>query len=284
MKSARYCLTVLTALSVAFVLTVSGCGGGTKTEPKSGGGKKSASKSRGRKTIEVAGFGNLKGRVTYNGSGEPTVQMLKPTKDQDKCPAEVPGPGWYVKSDNKGVRYALVFLKPPKGARMPKPKSDALPEGLDEVVVIGQPHCQFEPRVVCLHPKQKIQFINDSDPGIAHDSNLSGATFNYTKTLPPGEKTEPIDVPPFDRAPYGVSCGIHTGFMSAFVWKMSHPWAVVTDADGNFEIKDAPVPKDGKMILAVWHEMLPGNHFMDIGEVDLKVGETVTKDIGIPNK
>jgi hypothetical protein len=268
----------------AFVLTL-GCGGGTDTgTQKAGATKKETTKTGASKAAEakVAGWASaIKGRVTYNGDDPPGPKMLAPTKDQDKCPAQVPAEGWYVNPENKGLQYAVVFLKPPAGVRMPKPRS----EGEAGVVEMGQPHCQFEPRVIVLKPTQKIVFLNDSNPPIAHDSNLSGITFNYQKTLPPGQKTDPIDPDPSDRSPYKVSCAIHAGFMGAYVWRPTHPWMTVTDKDGNYELKDVPVLEGGqKFILAVWHEMLPGDHTMDIGEIDAKPDETVTKDFALPKK
>jgi hypothetical protein len=283
MRRLAWCFAPPMVAAVALAL---GCGSGDSGAPKAvtaKTGQPKAAKTATGKAAEVAvvGWSTIKGRVTYNGDEKPGPKYLQPTKDQDKCPKEVPGEGWYVNEENKGLQYAVVFLKPPAGARMPKPKG----EGEAGNVEVGQPHCQFEPRVVVLKPWQKLVFINDSDPGIAHDSNLSGVTFNYQKTLPPGQRTDPIDPDPSDRSPYKVSCAIHAGFMGAYVWRPSHPWMTVTDKDGNYELKDVPVLEGGrKMILAVWHEMLPGDRTMEIGEVDANPDEVVTKDFAIPKK
>jgi len=274
------------ALSAAFgMVLLSGCGGGGSspapvTKKTEGGAKPTAAGKT--EAAAVAGYATaLKGKVTYNGDDKPGPKMLVPTKDQDKCPKEVPAEGWYVNEANKGLQYAVVFLKPAPGTKLPKPKA----EGQPGIVEVKQPHCQFEPRVIALKPTDKIVFVNDSDPAIAHDSNLAGVSFNYQKTLPPGQKTDPIDPDPSDKSPYKLSCAIHTGFMGAYIWRPTHPWMAVTDKDGNFEIKDVPVLEGGKkMILAVWHEMLPGDHTMDIGEIEVKPNEEATKDFAIPKK
>ena len=42
-----------------------------------------------------------------------------------------------------------------------------------------------------------------------------------------------------------------TTWMNGYVWTFDHPYAATTDADGKFEIKNAPA---GKWRLVVWHE------------------------------
>jgi len=299
MRTPVWLKTALLSGACLALVTFPGCGGSSenqevknakpragkeKSPSGSGGGESTGTSNKGgpKKDYKVAGYApSLKGRVTYNGDGKPEVKMLKPVKDETKCPPEVPAEGWYVKEDNKGVKYAMVFLKPPKDGRMPKPGPNA-EKPAKEVIEMAQPKCQFEPRVIALHPAQKLVFINDSMPGIAHDSNLKGKT-DFGKTLNPGEKTAPIDPDPDDGNPYKVSCNIHQGTMSAYVWRPSHPYAVVTDEDGNFELKDVPVLEGWKMILALWHETLPADsrNVKEIGDLDLKVDEPATKDIAI---
>ena len=48
----------------------------------------------------------------------------------------------------------------------------------------------------------------------------------------------------------GVNCGIH-GWMKGFIWVFDNPYFAVTDADGKFEIKNAP---SGPVNLVVWQE------------------------------
>lgn len=289
----RRLLLMLAPLTAVGLLTLSGCGGqpsspvaGTGSGKPAGGGKTAGGKTE---AAAVSGYAAaLKGKVTYNGDDKPGAKMLAPSKDQDKCPKEVPAEGWYVNPESKALQYAVVFLKPPAGVKMPTkfgPNTDKAPAG-KEILEVAQPHCQFEPRVMVLHPGQKLRFINDSDPAIAHDSSMKGVTWSYgPETLPAGGKTKDLNPDASDKNPYKVSCNIHTGSMSGYIWRPTHPWMAVTDKDGNFEIKDVPVLEGGKkMILAVWHEMLPGDGTMEIGEVDVKANEPATKDFAMPKK
>lgn len=109
----------------------------------------------------------LRGQVRYDGSQPPSIRMLKPTKHQELAPPEVPGEGWYVDPESRGVRFAVVFLRPPTGKPLPAPSPEALalPPGSDgqplEVQTLRMPNAQYEPRVLCLHPRQKLKLVND---------------------------------------------------------------------------------------------------------------------------
>jgi hypothetical protein len=240
-------------------------------------------------TLEATAFtATVKGRVTYNGTEPPKVQMYKTSESIRKyCPPEVPTRGWYCdgSSDKKGVRYAVVFLKPADNLKMPRLSDAQLePPAGQKVIEIGQPRCQFEPRVVVLGPRQDIKFNNDAHPPQAHDTKLSGAGV-YSKQLQPGQSITYEDVAADDGAPYGVSCNMHSGFMNAYVWKFKHPFAAVTNDDGQFEIKNCPVPINGKLELWVWHEMLdvPGNRKL-VRALDLQDGGTEEVNIAIPRQ
>lgn len=281
--------SIFLAATVAGVglLALAGCK--PETKPAGGGGGGAATKSAGGGTsgggtakpasgpLEVKAYNaTIKGRIVYNGDGEPTVEVKETNKPPTECPASVMARGWYTKnsSDKKGVQYAVVFIRPVSG-RLPKlPDEVAKPE--KEVAEMRQPKCQFEPRVIVMGPGQKLKFHNDSDPKISHDANLSGP-MSLNKTLPPGEFT--IYDPEADNTqPYKVSCNQHSAFMSAWVWRFDHPFAAVTDGEGHFEIKKVPVLASGKLAVIVWHEMLPGDNRMQITEVELKDGEV--KDLG----
>jgi hypothetical protein len=239
---------------------------------KSGGSKKTSA-------AKVAGYATLKGKVTYNGEpADMKVAKIKPTKDADKCPAEIDGAGWYVKdASTKGVRYAVVFLKAPSGMKMPKDE-DGKVKAAAPLVELRQPKCQFEPRVLSMHPAQKLKAFNDSE--IVHDTNLAGPKA-YTKAMPPGSTLE-LDPDTSNSEPYKVACGIHTGMMVGYVWRFDHPWSATSDEAGAFEIKMVPVLESGALDVWVWHEMLPENQMKKVGSITVKDGETQTLDIAIP--
>lgn len=236
-------------------------------------------------SLHVVGHATLQGRVTYKSKDPPTVAKHKPTKDPDKFPAEVPGAGWYVDEPTQGIAYLLVFLRPPQGCKLPvAAEAQRLPvnsAGLPiDRVQIGSPKGQFQPRVVLLHLRQKLEIINNSDPPVKCDANLSGRNA-YSQVFAPGDKAV-WDLEPADKEPYRVTASVYT-WKSGYVWKLTHPYAVLTDAEGRFELKHVPVLEgDQKLGLWIWHELLPGDHFKEVGPLELEVGKTVVKDLTIP--
>ncbi|HMP03042.1 MAG TPA: hypothetical protein PKD86_02190 [Gemmatales bacterium] len=283
----RRALMLVVPLFCGLALTLAGCkpevskparagtgGAGGGTAAPTGGGARPAAGA-----LEVKAYNaTIKGRVAFNGEGEPTIDAKATNLPPTECPAEVMAAGWYTKSssDKKGVQYAVVYIRP-VGGRLPKVPDDIAKPAVD-TVEMHQPKCQFEPRVVVMGPGQKLKFHNDSDPKISHDANLSGP-MSYSKTLPPGESTV-YDPEADNTQPYKVSCNQHSAFMSGFLWRFDHPFAAVTDGEGNFEIKKVPVLASGKLSIMVWHEMLPGDsqNRMQIMEVELQDGEV--KDLG----
>jgi hypothetical protein len=287
MTKLRKALLVLLPVLGVVTLALAGC----KPETKSGGGAQATKPAGsgaaagggtpkpagGGGTLEVKAYNaTLKGRIVYNGDEEPKIEEKPTNKPSSECPATVLGAGWYTKdsSDKKGIKYAVVFIRP-VGGRLPKVPENVAKPAVD-IVEMRQPKCQFEPRVLVMGPGQKLKFYNDSDPKISHDANLSGPT-SINKTLPPGE-TVIYDPDADNSQPYKVICNQHSGFMSGWVWRFDHPWAAVTDADGKFEIKNVPVLSSGKLAVVIWHELLPGDNRMQFAEIELKDGEV--KDLG----
>jgi len=116
-------------------------------------------------------------------------------------------------------------------------------------VEIDQPCCMFEPRVVGLREGQKLIVKNTA--GIAHNFaiNSGGAGPNENPLIPAGGEAK---VKGFvaKAIPTPYNCSIH-GWMKGYVGVFKHPYFAVTDADGKFEIKNAP---EGKFRLVIWHE------------------------------
>jgi hypothetical protein len=293
MRQQRFWLTGLAMIAGLGLVFLSGCGKSNDdygdpgpVRPKRGGGGGGAAAGGGSKELEGKEFATVKGRVLFNGDpAEAKVTVIVPNKDADHCPQNVPDDGWYVQdsADKKGVRYAFVFLRAPRGYKIKAAPSQEKP-GTD-LVRISQPTCQFEPRVAYVHPAQKIEFINDSnvgdrDPskkGVAHDARLSGPN-SYNRSLQVGE-TVAWDLAADDKTPNTVSCGVHSGWMHGFVWKLSHPYGCVTDKDGNFVLKDVPIT-DPKLTICVWHEKLGA--VKELGELTLDKGKELDYPISIP--
>src|SRR5262249_42995380 len=170
---------------------------------------------------------------------------------QDKAACEAKGPvvseEWVINKNNKGIRWTFVWLAPPEGQKLPI--HPALQQTKDKEVVIDQPCCQFEPHAVAIRQGQEL-VIKNSAP-VAHNVNWTGGLKNPGNNIIIPAKGNPITIKNFnaDRLPIKLACNIHP-WMNGWVRVFDHPYYFVTDADGKFEIKNAPA---GEYRLVVWH-------------------------------
>src|SRR5262249_33431050 len=160
---------------------------------------------------------------------------------------------WVVNSQNKGVRWVMVWLVNADDKDVKKPKTMPIHPALlipkNKQVIIDQPCCAFEPRAVIMRAGQDL-VVKNSAP-IAHNvSIIAKDNPNINVLVPAGKEQVLKEMVTEVFPPLQVSCTIH-GWMKAKVMVLPHPYFAVTDKDGNFEIKDAPA---GKFRLILWHE------------------------------
>ncbi len=192
-------------------------------------------------------WGTVKGQVTFSG---PIPEPKKVDVGMHRaCVRDGPlfDETWVINKKNKGVRWAFVWLQPAKDAPPLKihPNLQAIKQ---KEIAIDQPCCQFEPRSIGLREGQ-ILVAKNSDQIVHNVHHVSIRNPTNNVLLPAGQE---MKLPAFkaDRLPVTIKCDIHP-WMRAHVRIYNHPYFAVTDADGNFEIKDAPA---GKYRLVSWHE------------------------------
>jgi len=200
-----------------------------------------------------AQWGTIKGQVVWGESKIPAPEKAKVDKDQKQCLAkgDIYKSDLLINSKNKGVRYVLVWLGDPKNAKNAKytPKIHPSLAKIDKDVVIDQPCCMFEPRVIGLREGQKLIVKNSAE--IPHNFAITSGTDgpNANPLIPAGGQAV-IDKFVAKAIPTQYNCSIHT-WMRGYVGVFKHPYFAVTDEDGKFEIKNAPA---GKVRLMVWQE------------------------------
>lgn len=192
----------------------------------------------------------IKGQIVFAGDKIPEATPLKVDKDQDHCLAKGPilSEEWVVNPQNKGVRWAFVWLDAGKGKKMPiHPSLQELPQ---KEVVIDQPQCAFVPHALGMRQGQ-ILVAKNSSP-IAHNTNIQGHPLKNPgkNVIVPAGQQVLFENFVADTFPLTVSCNIHP-WMTAKIRVYDHPYFAVTDADGKFELKLAP---EGEYYLVVWHE------------------------------
>jgi hypothetical protein len=230
------------------------------------------------------GTGTIKGKLIWGGDALPKPKVLvkkgDPTVKDPVCKVEeIVSKEITVDPATKGIADGFAYLVSPTGDYSSTAK--ALVEKTPEVVV-DQINCEYVPYASVVYKDQKLSF-KSSDP-VGH--NVDFKPFNnppINPMLPPnGSVKYPIKAA--EKRPAKAICSIHS-WMAGYVLIADNPFAVVTKADGSFEIKDVPA---GEQHLIVWQS---SKGYVTPGAakgiaVAVKAGETA--DVGeiklVPNK
>jgi hypothetical protein len=204
-------------------------------------------------------WGTIKGRVVWADLKLPEPKEIEITRDKDAIKASLKdgkllSEEWVVNKDNRGVRWAFIWLAPskptdPDAKAVPLPIHPDLKEIKTKEVVIDIACGRFEPHGKALREGQVLVIRNSAN--IAYNANLESGPKNpgVNVLLAAGKQHECRDLRAETRPLY-LRCNIHP-WMNAWVRVFDHPYFAVTDADGKFEIKNAPA---GEWRLFVWHE------------------------------
>jgi hypothetical protein len=253
-----------------------GCTGDNKSSEappvaKDNTGKKAGDKGGKGKKEELAstGWTTVKGRITLDGKvdtaplNDELHKAMEANKQDGKFCLSAPDgqkdeQSWVLGKDN-GLANVFVWLAPPEG-KVFKIDWDKKPWAKE--VVIDQPHCAFVPHTAVYFPgvpegkgdelkSSGQKFIIKNDAPILHNTNWKGGDANPgdNKPIPSKGQIEPELKP--DTEPVVLKCNVHP-WMSGFVRVFDHPYAAVTDKDGNFKIEN--VPAGAELHVVVWHE------------------------------
>jgi len=196
----------------------------------------------------------IKGQVKWNGTEPPKLVPVRvgpgvlPPGAPPLFPTDV-----LVDPKSLGLRNVVVWLRPDtenrKDAFPPEKIKNELRELKSIHRVIDTPALHFEPRVVAARAGDTLQFINTSKN--IHNINYESDSETSGGLLPPApggfRLKKPLVV---QTTPISFSCNI-CPWMSGRLRVFDHPYFALTDKDGRFEIKDAPV---GKWRIVYWHE------------------------------
>ncbi|MBI3409517.1 MAG: hypothetical protein HY040_14345 [Planctomycetes bacterium] len=198
-------------------------------------------------------WGTVKGRIVWGGKDIPEAKPIAAVdKSADKAACCKNGPvlsdTWVVDKKSKGLKWTFVWLAPEQaGGKVPIHPS--LQKIEKKEVDMDQPACMFTPHAVGLREGQILLAKNSA--AISHNYKWTGnpTTPNSGNALIVAGGSVKIDKLVADRLPIQVECNIH-GWMRGWVRVFDHPYFAVTDANGNFELKNAPA---GKYRLMIWH-------------------------------
>jgi len=218
-------------------------------------------------------WGDVKGQIVWGGDKAPDAAELKIDKDQTHClkDGKIVSEEWVVNKDNKGIRWVFVWLAPEAGKEMPIHPD--LKDIKNKEVTVDQPCCKFEPHALAMREGQVLIAKNTSP--ITHNFKYGGHPAKNPGGNPAiaAKDSHKIDnLKADDRFPVVMECTIH-GWMKGYIRVFDHPYYAVTDADGKFEIKNAPA---GEYRLKIWHDTgwLGGVKGRDGQKITIKAGAT----------
>jgi hypothetical protein len=218
-------------------------------------------------------WSTVKGRVVFDDSKHKIPQRVFPPAAKGvalpPCAAmdkEFLTEAWIVNPKNKGVRDVFVWLMPepsedewkrlkskgPDRLRdFPTFKPEQIHPDLREIkqtkVEMDQPCCRFIPHVLGLRVGQTLVVKNSAS--FPHNANWQSDKNGKTNPLIAEGKQVEFPIKEYERYEVKVTCNIHP-WMSASIRIFDHPYYTTTNADGEYEIKLAPV---GKYRIFIWH-------------------------------
>ena len=166
--------------------------------------------------------------------------LLNVTADVAHCQSKGPltAEDLIVNPKNGGVKNVWVYLKPAVGDTFaPKDIHPALANAKPKELVIDQPCCQFVPRAFAARTGDTL-LIKNSSP-VPHNTNFNSDDLSFNQTIAAGGEYKPEKPLTAQKSPALYACNIHP-WMKGMVMIFDHPYYAVTDADGKYEIKDAP--------------------------------------------
>lgn len=200
--------------------------------------------------VDVKNGGGIKGKIKSSEMiADPAIKIVvKPKPDPKETELERTTCGdsqkanKYVISPANEVKNVLVIVEDVQKGKA-APKTDLL---------IDNTKCAFEPMVGIAYKGANFK-IKNSDP-LLHNTNLGLLLSEtqrrsvYNLALP--NKDQVITKPVRATGLIIVKCDAHE-WMRAYAYASDNPYVAITDASGNFEIKDL-LP--GKYKVRIWHE------------------------------
>jgi len=280
---------IFTISSIGLLSAVGGCGG----VPDFGGGASvvpdvtyvSASSAESGASSEAAtdvagataatGSGVFTGKVLLSGSVNPLPALIQKgaaVKDMEVCAAVETPDERLVLGTGNSVQGVFIYLnKAPKGGKPLEIPTEAFS--------FDQKNCRFLPHCVVIPCGQLVKVLSADtvahnthtypqknpsvNSGVAPEDREGKLTFTYRKA---------------ESVPLSIKCDYHT-WMTAYQLPVDHPYAAVTDENGQFTIPDLPA---GKHSFIVWHEAADGGFVERKLAVEIKSGDTTEIQIDYP--
>jgi hypothetical protein len=204
----------------------------------------------------AAGFSEINGRVTLNGT-PPPERTIPLDPSCGRLHADTLKTRFYVHSSAAGLADVLVYIKEGLGKQQFGPAA--------EPVTLNQQGCQFVPYVLGLQVGQRL-LVSNSDP-LLHNVHI-GPTMagnpNVNKAQP--QHSKPLEFVLNNPELFlRFRCDVHN-WMFAYVCVMPHPFFAISDSEGSYRLSKLP---PGKYIISAIHRKAGEQ----TREVNLREGE-----------
>jgi plastocyanin len=225
--------------------------------------------------VKAEGWGTLKGQILWSGETPPPPKVLveqgKAAKNPDICAVKssIVSERLIVDAASKGIKNVIVYLPKPTAVN-----DDAKKAAAAANIVFDQKGCVYEPHVLALMAGVPITLKSSDATNHNVHINLKNTSFN--STVGPGQAV-PLTPSAAERVPGSVVCDIHS-WMTAWWMVLDHPYSAVTDANGYYEIKNAPA---GTQKVVVWQEAAGFVTAPSGEDVAIKANDTTVKDLTI---
>ena len=190
------------------------------------------------------GPGSLVGTIKFDGARPvhtPKAAKGQP-KDAEVCAKDAAIPDEsFVVGDNGGLKGVFVYLR-----KKPASYKDAYRP--INTAVFDQKFCIFTSHSLLVAAGVEFQ-IGNSDT-VSHNVNVGAVKNPKDNFTVGGLKSVQYTLKRTEDRPFRVNCDIHS-WMDAYLLPTDHPFAAITDADGNFSIPDLPA---GDHEFRIWHE------------------------------
>ncbi len=205
-------------------------------------------------TIQVNNGGSIRGVVEFTGAPVPRDPEIRPTTNVNYCGRTLPALKFMIK--DRKVENVVVFIKNIQaGAAAPRQEA-----------VVDNYKCAFVPHVGIGYAGSPLVF-KDSDPLFHNIHTYMEDRTYYNVGLPfKGAKVTKILTRP---GLIEITCDAHP-WMHGWLYVFDNPYAAITNAKGEFDIKDVP---PGTYTVEAWHEALGT---VELGNVRVESGKTAT--------
>jgi len=223
--------------------------------------------SGGKLFAQNAGWGSVSGRIVVNGVIPVFPNLVE--KGAAGCVVKAIPNEKIIVGKNGGLKNCFVYFYQRRGVPQIHPDLENSTNKKNE---LDAKDCRFVPHSLIVRTDQVVNFFsNDIFEHSIHTFPLRNSGVNM---VVPVEDQRGIDLefPVAEPLPMSIVCDLHP-WMSANLFVVDHPYAVLTDQNGNFTIKKLPAKT---VTLRIWHEVygyIKRNGKRDI-KIDIPDGKT----------